>query len=98
MEYIFILLTLALLTASVQYFYKIRIYSSFSQMIFAVIIYLVVGISWDTYAIWQGHWIFPSDKILGPKIGLMPVEEYLFMLIIPYFILTVYNFLKRNKK
>ena len=96
MEYLIILTLLFVSTFLLQNFFKVRIYKDLKQVGLAVFIYLVVGVCWDTFAIWRGHWIFPDDKILGPKIGLMPIEEYLFILILPYFILTVYQIL--NKK
>lgn len=54
-------------------------------------LFFVVGVVWDTFAIWRGHWAFPPGKNVGIVIGLMPLEEYLFILIIPYFVLTVYK-------
>jgi lycopene cyclase domain-containing protein len=50
---------------------------------------------WDSVAIWRGHWVFPGPGLVGIKIGLMPLEEYLFALVIPYFILTTYSVLKK---
>ena len=53
--------------------------------------FFLFGIVWDSLAILRGHWSFPVDKTLGITIGLMPLEEYLFILIIPYFIITIYK-------
>lgn len=39
----------------------------------------------------RGHWVFPTGKNINIFIGLMPFEEYLFILIIPYFIITIYK-------
>ena len=50
-----------------------------------------IGVIWDSFAIWRGHWMFPQGKNLGIVLGLMPLEEYLFIFVIPYFILTVYK-------
>ena len=39
---------------------------------------------WDAYAIKQGHWFFDRDKILGIYGPFnIPLEEFLFFLIIP---------------
>jgi len=39
---------------------------------------------WDAYAIKQGHWFFDLDKILGIYGPFnIPLEEFLFFLIIP---------------
>ena len=45
----------------------------------------------DMYAVAKGIWNFPGDGILGIYLINLPLEEYLFVLIVPYFILTVYK-------
>lgn len=60
------------------------------------IIFFAVGTAWDTFAVWRGHWYFDYSNLVGLKIGLLPIEEYLFFLIIPYFIITFYRFLKKE--
>lgn len=62
----------------------------------------IIGVVWDTIAIARNHWVFPQGKNVGIYIGLMPLEEYLFIFIVPYSILIVYKiidsmFLKRLK-
>jgi len=55
------------------------------------LVFLAVGTIWDTYAIPNGHWVFPGNGILGIHVGVIPLEEFLWFLIIPYFCLTVYK-------
>jgi lycopene cyclase domain-containing protein len=59
-------------------------------LLFAVTCF-VIGVVWDTYAILRGHWSFGEQFFVGVKIGVMPVEEYLFMLIIPFSVLVLYK-------
>ena len=58
----------------------------------------IIGVLWDTFAIWRGHWVFPAGNNLGIVIGLMPIEEYLFILVLPYFILTIYKIIDSKFK
>lgn len=60
--------------------------------------FFLIGVIWDTYAIYRNHWIFIDENLLGIKIGLMPLEEYLFILIVPFCILTYYKLLDRKIK
>lgn len=53
--------------------------------------FFVIGVVWDSFTIWRGHWLFPAGKNLGIVIGNMPLEEYLFALIVSSFILTIYK-------
>ena len=59
--------------------------------------FFVFGVIWDSFAIWRGHWSFPEGT-LGVHIGLMPVEEYFFILIIPYFVITIYKLIDSKFK
>lgn len=36
---------------------------------------------WDHAIIAQGVWSYPAGRVLGPTIGLVPVEEYAFYLL-----------------
>ena len=44
----------------------------------------LIFITWDAYAIHQGHWFFDRNQILGifGPFGI-PLEEYLFFTVVP---------------
>jgi len=60
------------------------------------ILLLVIGGLWDTYAILRGYWSFREQFFIGINIGVMPLEEYLFMLIIPFLVLVLYRIVTRK--
>lgn len=93
MEYLIILLLVFSGCLYLEKTQHVHLYTNIRERLEIVLIYFVIGTTWDSYAIWRGHWVFPADKTLGIVIGLMPIEEYLFMLIIPYGILTVYKYM-----
>jgi lycopene cyclase domain-containing protein len=101
LEYLIILFIIFIVTFILEIANHIHLYCNRRERLEIIGLFLLVGVIWDTFAIWRGHWIFPAGKTLGIKIGLMPLEEYFFILIIPYFILTVYKLidskLKRRK-
>ena len=93
MEYV-IILTLWFVPAFVlSLTKKIHLYHSRRERLEITAFFFVVGVVWDSFAIMRGHWIFPPEKTLGIKIGVMPLEEYIFVLVMPYGILTYYKFL-----
>ena len=96
MEYLLILIGILLISIFLDWKYHMRLYNSRKERILIPIIFLVIGTLWDSFAIWRGHWSFEGSGLVGIKIGLMPLEEYLFILIIPYFILTIYKALKKE--
>ncbi len=101
MEYLIILGVFLAVTLILEKVYRVHLYHNLKERIEITLLFFIIGIIWDTLAIWRGHWIFPAEKNLGIVIGLMPLEEYLFALIIPYFIITIYKVIGqkfRNKK
>jgi len=96
MEYFLILLFILLITFMIEKKYRVRLYRSRKERLIIVSVFFVIGVVWDTFAIWSGDWVFPGGRNLGIRIGLMPLEEYLFILIIPYSVLTVYKLLDRK--
>lgn len=90
-EYLIILLAVFAVTVFFEKKYHINLFSGWKERFLITIFFFVVGSLWDTFSIWRGYWFFPAEKILGIKIGFMPLEEYLFMLIVPYFIMTFYK-------
>ncbi|MFB6294192.1 MAG: lycopene cyclase domain-containing protein [Candidatus Nanohaloarchaea archaeon] len=91
MEYLLILLLLLASAIGLEWRYGVRVYRSVQERIAVTGIFLLTGILWDSYAIIRGHWSFDADALIGVKIGVMPLEEYLFALIVPFWILTVYT-------
>jgi len=98
MEYLIILLALLAITIFLEWFYKVELYHSRKERLIITGLFFIIGILWDTFAIARGHWEFPGKGLLGIQIGLMPLEEYVFILIIPFFILTVYKVLDKRIK
>jgi len=97
-EYIIILSILLLVTIVLEKTHHIRLYHNLQEKLVIVGFFFIVGVVWDTFAIWRGHWAFPPGKNLGIVIGLMPLEEYLFVLIVPYFIITIYKLIDSKYK
>jgi lycopene cyclase domain-containing protein len=91
MEYLIILLVVLAITILLERISRVSLFHSWKERLLITGLFFVVGVVWDSFAIWQGHWIFPQGNNLGIVIGLMPLEEYFFMLIVPYFIITIYK-------
>ncbi len=93
-----ILLLLLLSAFFIVWRYDIRVYHSIKEVFFVTGIFFLVGVLWDSFAIFRGHWNFNEDFLVGIKIGLMPLEEYLFMLVVPFWIIVVYKFINNKIK
>jgi lycopene cyclase domain-containing protein len=98
MGYLIILLAIALITALLEWKYHIHLYHSRKERIIITLIFFVMGVAWDSYEMFMGHWIYPGPGTLGITIGFIPLEDYLFVLIVPYMVLTLYKILDRKIK
>ncbi|MCW2524047.1 MAG: lycopene cyclase domain protein [Frankiales bacterium] len=44
---------------------------------------LVLGLSWDSYAVHSGQWRFAARYVLAPRLAGLPIEEVLFFVVVP---------------
>jgi len=76
--------------------YKIQLFRSARQGLLVIISLFVIGSLWDSFAVFRGYWRFKEAFFIGISIGVMPLEEYLFMLIIPFLVLLLYRIMTRK--
>lgn len=96
MEYLATLVFVFLVSMSLKLKYKIQLFNSVKEGLVLAILLLVIGGLWDSYAILRGYWSFEEEFFIGIDIGIMPLEEYLFMLIIPFLVLVLYKIVTRK--
>ena len=70
-------------------------------VIITVIVVMIVGASFDIWAVKQGRkdkffiWEYNKNSIIGVKIFGVPIEDYVFFLILtPIFIISLYKFIE----
>jgi lycopene cyclase domain-containing protein len=73
---------------------KVAFYKKWKYVFAAMIIPAVFYIAWDSYFTRINVWQFNSKYIVGPKFLELPVEEWLFFIIIPYCCIFVYECIK----
>jgi lycopene beta-cyclase len=52
---------------------------------------VVVFVTWDLLAHARGHWWFDDGRTLGPRMFGLPLEEWLFFLVVPVCALLTYE-------
>lgn len=55
-------------------------------IVYAIFFALLFVIPWDTLAVGDAIWIFPKGGTLGIYIGVLPLEEYLFIATVTLFV------------
>ena len=63
---------------------KIRVLKRIKRALMSIIPVAILFLIWDAYAVASGHWKFDPDQVLGiyGPFGI-PLEEYLFFIIVP---------------
>jgi len=73
---------------------NIRFYKYWNSLLFSILIPGVFFIVWDVIFTYLGFWSFNDSFILGPRFFGLPIEEWLFFVIIPYCSLFIYEVIK----
>ena len=83
-----------------EIFIKVKVLKRIKLSLMAITPVALLFLIWDAYAIKSGHWFFDTKQIVGiygP--GKIPIEEYLFFLIVPIAaIMTIEAVIKVRKQ
>jgi len=73
---------------------RVAFYKNWGKLLVATIIPATFFIIWDAWFTSRGIWSFNDTYIIGYKILNLPIEEWLFFIVIPYCSIFVYEVLK----
>ena len=64
--------------------FKIQVLRRIKRVLMSIIPVIIPFLIWDAYAVANGHWMFDPEQILGVYGPFdIPLEEFLFFLIVP---------------
>ena len=92
-SYIGLMLVFAIIPSLIL-LYLLRDRINLKNLALTLFILFVVGIIWDQISVRLGIWSFSQGKIIGNLFG-MPIEEYLFVIFVPLFVITVYTLINK---
>jgi len=67
-----------------SFFPPLRFYRNILALFLSIGITILLFGAWDVFATWRGHWYFASDSVWGIYIINLPLEEWLFFVVIPF--------------
>jgi lycopene cyclase domain-containing protein len=88
MEYLLIEIIVFMFFFTLHKYFKLILFKNTKQTILLFAFLFVFGVAWDSLAVFRGHWIFPGSGLVGITIFLLPIEDYLFMILVPYLVLV----------
>lgn len=95
--YFLTLVGILIVALVVRKLYQLQIFLNLKHFLFYTVIIFLVGSIWDYFSVSHQIWVFPEGGTLGLRLGVLPIEEFLFFLIIPYFGLVVYRVFEKIK-
>jgi lycopene cyclase domain-containing protein len=63
---------------------KVAFYKSWKYLVPSIALAMAVFIPWDIYFTWRNVWGFTDEYLSGIKLWHLPLEEWLFFVVIPY--------------
>lgn len=73
---------------------QITFYKKWKYLLVATILPLSFFVAWDAWFTARGIWWFNDNFILGPRLLGLPIEEWLFFVVVPYCSVFIYEVLK----
>ena len=90
-QYLIVLGLCILITLPLEFGFGARVYRNPRRLVLAMAPMLVIFIAWDILGILRGHWWYSERYLSGLKIGVIPIEEIAFFLVIPICGLLTYE-------
>ena len=93
---ILLLIIIFLISTVLKLNFKEVLYHSKKERFTINIIIFVIMMSWETISRITGAWLFPGPGYIGIYIFELPLELYMFYIILPDFVFTVYELIRHT--
>lgn len=90
-HYLLILVACVLVTLPLELVLGVRVYRRPRLAAGAILPVLVIFLGWDLLAHAHGQWWFSDQYLLGPRLLGLPLEEWLFFLVVPLCAVLAYE-------
>ena len=98
MTYLIILAIYFLVALALHKVMKIKLYDKAREKNIVFVWFTTIfisGLICDLFATYKQIWIFPGNGIIGLRFFWLPIEEFLFFMVVPYFVLVLYEVLNK---
>ena len=90
-DYLGLMAACLLITLPLELVFAARVYRRWQVLLKALLPVVVVFAVWDIFAIARDHWTYDSRFVTGIDLGVLPLEELVFFLVIPVCALLSYE-------
>ena len=82
-EYLLLLAACVVVTAPLELFLGVRVYRQARRLALTLLSTGAVFVAWDLIGARLGHWGYNPARIVGISLFGLPLEEYLFFVVVP---------------
>jgi lycopene cyclase domain-containing protein len=97
LTYLLVLAGCVAVTLPLELVLGARVYRRPGLLAVTVLPVTAVFLAWDLLAHARGHWWFDHRYVLGPRVLGLPVEEWLFFVVVPVCALLTYEAVGRQR-
>ncbi|CAN5158327.1 hypothetical protein BH20ACT8_BH20ACT8_06090 [soil metagenome] len=90
-EYLVLLCLCVLVTLPLELFLGVRVYRQAKRLLLSLGCMAVVFVTWDLVGTELGHWDYNAAYVTGVRVLGLPLEEYLFFLVVPLCAILTYE-------
>lgn len=94
MPEIYILIIIFIVTEFLKHKFKEKLYSTRRQRTLINAMIFVVMMAWEFLSHYLRVWLYPGPGMIGIYILGLPIELYIFYLVLPDFVFTVYELIR----
>jgi lycopene cyclase domain-containing protein len=94
MQEISILIAIFLITIFLKYKFKEGLYKTRKQRILINVLIFITMMSWEFLSHYLKIWLYPGKGMIGLYILGLPIEIYIFYIVLPDFVFTVYELIR----
>ena len=96
-QYLLLMGACLVVTLPLEFVFRARVYRRPRRLVRAMALPVAIFVVWDLLAIARGHWTFTERYVTGRELpGSLPVEEFVFFLVIPVCALLTFEASRRT--
>jgi len=96
-RYLLVLAACVAVTLPLELLLGARVYRRPRRLVATLLPVLAVFVAWDLVATRRGHWSFTDEYVLGVRLLGLPLEEWLFFIVVPVCALLTFEALGRPR-
>jgi len=90
-EYLILMAACVAITLPLEFLLRARVYRRLPLMLPSIAVVIVIFSAWDLLGIAREHWTYNPEFITGINLGILPLEELVFFIVIPLCALLSYE-------